>query len=414
MSNKYLKLLYIAFGITFSAEFVHADYIVNDDLIIQGSECVGQDCVNGVDFEGNSMLLKKNNLRIRLHDTSAPDELGQSWNLSINDSGDSGRSYFQFELKSVAIDTIKISDGTALLYDCSVPVPLQTDRPPVIGVIPFGDPVTTPQNPMFNGSNWVFECLTVPFYTLKSILSLGTTADRGMTMGFDSQIEPGEVSIGNSGLLRNLKHVAAGISDTDMLIQQFINDYSALADQETQLTSLQSQLAQLDSEISIIEDRVFNNQAATAPELVSPLNNATDVTTPVTLRWNDSTDADGDTIQYTVTICEDQDFSDCTAEVMAVTSFSMVVAGLGGGTGLLWIGMILPNGRPRQRWMPITCLVLTAMLMASCTSGNGDPEVGTLSYEATGLTPGTQYFWKVTATDFIDSTDSEVRSFTTR
>ena len=289
--------------------------------------------------------------------------------------------------------------------------------PPIIGVIPFGDPVTFPQNPVFDGvDGFIFECITLPDFTIKPMLSLATAADGGAVLGFDGQPEPGDVSLGNSNLVRNLKHVATGIADTDILIQQFINDYPVLANQQALLTMMKAQVAQLDSEISLIEDRVLNNQAATAPELVSPSNNATGVASPVTLSWNDSTDANGDVLQYSVTICEDQDFTGCAAEVVATTGLATVVTGLGGGTGLLlWMGIMLPNGRNRKSHrMHIICLLSAATLMVSCSSGGSGSKEGTQSFIATGLSSNTQYFWKVAVTDFIDTTDSEARTFTTR
>ena len=420
MEYRILAISYFVIGLVVYALPAKADVIVNDDLIVQGSQCVGNDCVNGLDFAGDTLRLSENNLRIRLHDTTAPDLLGQSWNLSANASANGGKSYFSFELKSLEIDTIQFSDGTAPLYDCSVGVPSPFfELPPIIGVIPFGDPVTFPQNPVFDAatSTQIYECLTVPDYTINPILSLGTTADSNVTLGFDSQAETGAISLGSSrfGLVRNLKNVAAGIAETDLLITQTLNDYSAFEDQESQLASLQGQLNVLDAMITDIEDKVFNNQAPTAPNLTSPDNNATGMDTTVTFSWEVSTDADGDTLRYSVTVCEFQDFSGCTAEVVATTGFSIMYAGLGGGTGiLLWAGLVMPNRRQRrQRWVYTTCLVSVAILMASCGGGGGSPASASKSHTVSGLNQDTQYYWKVTATDFIDNTDSVVRNFTT-
>ena len=420
MPNKIFAILYFAVGLAVYALPTKADVLVNDDLIIQGSQCVGVDCVDGLDFAGDTLRLQENNLRIRLHDTSAPDLLGQSWNLLANSSANGGNSNFSFELKSLVIDTIQFSDGTAPLYDCSVGVPSPfTDLPPIIGFIPFGDQVTFPQNSVFDSttSTFIYECLTVPDYTIKPILSLGTTADSNVTLGFDSQAETGAISVGsfNLGLVRNLKNVAVGIAQTDLLITQTLNDYSAFGDQESQLASLQGQVGILDALITDIEDKVFNNQAPTAPNLTSPDNNAINMDTTVTFRWEVSTDANGDTLRYSVTVCEMQDFSGCTPEVVASTGMSMMYAGLGGGTGmLLLVGLVLPNARNRRRqWVYGACVVSTVILMTACGGGGNPPAPASKSHTVTGLSLGTQYYWKVTATDFIDSTDSEVRNLTT-
>jgi hypothetical protein len=46
------------------------DFVINDDMIIIGSLCVGFDCVNGEVFSFDTIRLKENNLRIKFDDTS--------------------------------------------------------------------------------------------------------------------------------------------------------------------------------------------------------------------------------------------------------------------------------------------------------------------------------------------------------
>lgn len=412
MINKWYVLLIVLACISFS-KITYADQVDADDVIIQGSQCVGQDCSNGEVFSADTWKLKENNTRIRFLDISAPDVLGQSWNITANDSSNGGDSYFQFKLKSLNLDALVMSDGTAPLYDCSVPVPLATGGlPPIIGVIAAGEPVTTPQNGVFDGvSAYVYECLTVEAYTEKPILTLGTFSDSSVTLGYDSVTETGQISVGNTNLLRNLKHVAAGISNTDLLIKQALDESTSLQDQQDSITTLQGQLAALASQISDIEDKVYNNAAPTEPDLVAPNKKAVNVSSPVTLMWNESTDLDGDALRYSVTVCDNQDFTGCTSEVVAVNQLSMVLAGLGGGTGLLlWAGLVGQGRSRKQRWVAMICLISASLLTASCRSGDSSD----YSHEVSGLTAGTQYYWKVTATDFIDSTDSEVRRFTTQ
>ncbi len=60
----------------------------------------------------------------------------------------------------------------------------------------------------------------------------------------------------------------------------------------------------------------------------------------------------------------------------------------------------------------LIALILIGLLYA-CGGGGGNPAPSSKTHTVTGLSPGTQYYWKVTATDFIDNTDSEVRNFTT-
>ena len=48
-----------------------ADNVVADDQIVQGSQCVGIDCVNNEDFGFSTQVLKENNTRMLFNDTSA-------------------------------------------------------------------------------------------------------------------------------------------------------------------------------------------------------------------------------------------------------------------------------------------------------------------------------------------------------
>jgi hypothetical protein len=62
----------------------------------------------------------------------------------------------------------------------------------------------------------------------------------------------------------------------------------------------------------------------------------------------------------------------------------------------------------------IVLIVTFSLTLTACSGGGGgSPATNNISHTVSGLSPGTQYYWKVTATDFIDSTDSEVRNFTT-
>ena len=47
-----------------------ADNVIPDDTIIQGSACIGLDCVNNESFGFDTLRLKENNTRIKFDDTS--------------------------------------------------------------------------------------------------------------------------------------------------------------------------------------------------------------------------------------------------------------------------------------------------------------------------------------------------------
>ena len=73
--NTVRNMLWTAVGLFGLAALVAmpaaADQVILDDLIVDGSICVGLDCVNGESFGFDTLRLKENNLRIRAVDTSS-------------------------------------------------------------------------------------------------------------------------------------------------------------------------------------------------------------------------------------------------------------------------------------------------------------------------------------------------------
>jgi hypothetical protein len=68
------------------------------DVIIQGSSCVGFDCVNGESFGFDTQRYKENNLRIHFNDTSNSGSFPSAdWRISINDSTNGGANYFSID-----------------------------------------------------------------------------------------------------------------------------------------------------------------------------------------------------------------------------------------------------------------------------------------------------------------------------
>lgn len=74
------------------------DNVILDDLIVDGSACVGFDCVNGESFGYDTIRLKENNLRIRFYDTSSSASFPTNdWQLTANDSSNGGRNMFSID-----------------------------------------------------------------------------------------------------------------------------------------------------------------------------------------------------------------------------------------------------------------------------------------------------------------------------
>lgn len=73
------------------------DQVIPDDLIVQGSACVGLDCVNGEDFGFDTIRMKENNTRLQFNDTStAAGFPTTNWQIRANDSGSGGASFLAF------------------------------------------------------------------------------------------------------------------------------------------------------------------------------------------------------------------------------------------------------------------------------------------------------------------------------
>ena len=74
------------------------DQVIADDLIVQGSACVGLDCVVNESFGFDTLRLKENNTRIKFDDTSTSTGFpATDWQLTANDSASGGASKFSVE-----------------------------------------------------------------------------------------------------------------------------------------------------------------------------------------------------------------------------------------------------------------------------------------------------------------------------
>jgi len=85
-------------GATVPAAATPNDVVTPDDQIIQGSLCVGFDCVNNESFGFDTIMLKENNTRIHFNDTStSPGIPNTSWQLTANDTTTGGLNKFSIE-----------------------------------------------------------------------------------------------------------------------------------------------------------------------------------------------------------------------------------------------------------------------------------------------------------------------------
>jgi hypothetical protein len=98
------RVIALMLGATFvTSGKAAADFVIPDDLIVQGSACVGLDCVDGESFGFDTIRLKENNTRIKFDDTSTSAGFpNNDWQLTANDSASGGLNKFSIENTTVA------------------------------------------------------------------------------------------------------------------------------------------------------------------------------------------------------------------------------------------------------------------------------------------------------------------------
>ncbi len=89
------------------------DVVVADDQIVQGSLCVGFDCVNNESFGFDTIRLKENSTRIKFEDTSAAGFPSNDWQLTANDSASGGANKFSIEDITGARVPFTVTGGAA-------------------------------------------------------------------------------------------------------------------------------------------------------------------------------------------------------------------------------------------------------------------------------------------------------------
>ncbi len=113
---------------------------------IDGSLCVGNDCVSAEAFGFDTLRLKENNLRIHFDDTSVAAAFPPNdWRLYANDSANGGSSYFGVEDATAGRFVFRVFAGArsnALTVDSQGDVGLGTTTPATDIDIKIGDTPT--------------------------------------------------------------------------------------------------------------------------------------------------------------------------------------------------------------------------------------------------------------------------------
>jgi len=136
------------------------DQVILDDLIVDGSACIGMDCVNGESFGFDTIRIKENNLRIRAVDTSSTSSFpSRDWQITFNDSAnggankfsiddiDGGRTPFTIEGNAPS-HSLYVDDGGRIGFGTSTPVVdlhVKTGNTPTLRLEQDGSSGFTPQ-----------------------------------------------------------------------------------------------------------------------------------------------------------------------------------------------------------------------------------------------------------------------------
>jgi hypothetical protein len=108
------------------------DVVTADDMIVQGSLCVGFDCIDNEVFGFDTVRLKENNLRIKFEDTSVGTFPANDWQLTANDTNSGGASRFSIDDITGATTPFTIMAGApsnALFISNSGQIGLRTAAP---------------------------------------------------------------------------------------------------------------------------------------------------------------------------------------------------------------------------------------------------------------------------------------------
>src|SRR5882757_5622856 len=120
-----------------------ADNVIADDLIVQGSACVGLDCVNNESFGFDTIRLKENNTRIKFDDTSTGAGFpNNDWQLTANDSASGGLNKFSIEnitTATVPFTIVGAAPTNSLFVDSSGRLGIKTAVPGLNIHIATGD-----------------------------------------------------------------------------------------------------------------------------------------------------------------------------------------------------------------------------------------------------------------------------------
>ena len=205
----------VALGSTAQADIVHLD-----DVIVDGSICVGLDCVNGESFGFDTLRLKENNLRIKAQDTSNSASFPTNdWQITFNETSnggankfsiddiDGGRTPFTIEA-SAPSNSLYVDDGGRLGFGTSTPVVelhVVNGDTPTLRLEQNGSSGFTPQTWDVAGNEAGFFVRDVTNGSTLPFRIIPTAPSQSLVIDADGQVVMGSGTVANAQL-----HVIAG------------------------------------------------------------------------------------------------------------------------------------------------------------------------------------------------------------
>lgn len=115
--------------------FMVFDQVIPDDLIVQGSLCVGLDCVNNENFGFDTIRMKENNTRLQFDDTSSTAGFAtNNWQIRANSSASGGGSFLAFVDQGAAGN----SESGTIVFEVDAGAPANSVRVSSTGNVGFG------------------------------------------------------------------------------------------------------------------------------------------------------------------------------------------------------------------------------------------------------------------------------------
>jgi len=269
-----------------------ADVVKNDNIIVTGYDagvfypepnarpdytleswgnfCIGVDCADGEDFglvattpTSGWLRLKENNLRIRLHDVTGTLSEQKTWYVGANDSANGGASYLSLATKSLSKSLTVLGDGVTSYPwisesdpscpNCSNPpshvtcVSSYCTFIPALGATILAVSVT---------DLGVTEYTNLTDYEEHPLAYFSSDAVNSVAIGYDSEVVTDKISLGRTDMLRRLTNVAHGLKDTDLIVKAQLDSFQTYPAQQDLLSSLQQQIATLNTTLSSLEQQV--------------------------------------------------------------------------------------------------------------------------------------------------------------